>query len=915
MTDRTVTGARSARWLRLELLLERALAQDTLQREAYLQASCPDDPDLAREVLSLVEAAGLPDGPLERVADAVRPPSSRDLAANDGIHIGPYRLVRELGHGGMGVVYLARRADGQYTRDVALKLAQSPLLDPERCDRFLAERDILARLSHRNIAALFDGGVTGEGHPYFTMEYVDGRPIDAYCDNQGLDVSARVRLFLQVCDAVSAAHRSLVVHRDLKPTNILVNATGDVKLLDFGIAKLLDPVRPANQTGAAGRLFTRDYASPEQVRGDAVTTASDVYSLGAVLYGLLTGVAAHRFDEDTPAHIEEVICSVEPARPSTIAANARVRRVLAGDLDNIVLKALSKDPGRRYGSVERFAEDLDRYLRGLPVSARADSRTYRAGKFVRRHRVAVTAGALVILAVMVSTVATLIQAQRARASAARAQRVSTLVTDLFKLAEPGTTEGGAITARELLDRGIERIEIELAGDPDAQASMYGVVGRLYRNLALNEPSARALERALELRRQTAGPESLPFAEALDNVAQVREESGEYAAAEKLHRQALEIRRRLAAPAPQIAASLEGLGRVLSLSGRHGQAEAPLAEALTLRRRGRAAGGEELIETLHELAVARLRGGNAAGGEPLFREAVELGRRLPDASAGLRVKSLVNLARLRHRFERNPAEAEPLYREALGLARRFYPSGHPDIAVCLSELAGVLRERGALAEAEDRATEALAMFESLYGRDHREVIVATQRLASVLADRGRTIDADRLLRQALATSQSALGEGHPLTLTAQSDLAAFLQGQGRFEEAGRLCASNLAAARRAFGERDVYVARAWTALGEFHAATGDATQGEVELRRALDLRRQMHPPGDRRIAEAQTSLAAVLIDLGKATEAETLLIEALAVLERQPAANRRARETAARHLENARRAAGSRRGAIGDQPGG
>jgi tetratricopeptide (TPR) repeat protein/predicted Ser/Thr protein kinase len=897
---RVPIGMPSTRWLRLEFLLEQALAREAAERIGFLSANCPDDPDLVREVLSLVDAAGLHGGPLERLSDAVRPEPAGGVEADDeSIYIGPYRLVRELGHGGMGVVYLASRADGQYTRDVALKLAQSPLLDPGRRDRFLAERDILARLSHRNIAALFDGGVTDEGHPYFTMEYVDGRPIDAYCDDERLDTAARVRLFLQVCDAVSAAHRSLVVHRDLKPTNVLVNAHGDVKLLDFGIAKLLDPVQPANQTRVAGRLFTRDYASPEQVRGDAVTTASDVYSLGGVLYRLLTGAVAHRFDDDTPSHIEHVICDLEPPRPSA-AASPRVRRVLAGDLDNIVLKALSKDPVRRYASVERFAEDLDRCLRGLPVAARADSRAYRAGKFVQRHRVAVAASALVIVALVASTVATLVQAQRARASAARAQRVSTLVTDLFKLAEPGTTEGGAITARELLDRGAERIEIALADDPDAQATMYGVVGRLYRNLALNEAAGRALERALELRRQTAGPESLPFAEALDNVAHLREESGEYTVAEQLHRRALAVRRRLTAPSPQLAASLEGLGRVLSASGRHTQAEAPLMEALELRRRDSAAHGAELIETLHELALARLRGGNAPAGEPLFREAVELGRRLPGASADLRVKGLVNLARLRLRFERKPAEAELLYREALDLARRWYPSGHPDIAVCLSELAGVLRERGTLEEAEARATEALAMLQSLYGPDHREVIVATQRLAGVLADRGRTADADRLHRQALATSQSALGDGHPLTLGAQSDLAAFLQGQGELDEAGRLRTAGLEAARRAYGEKDVYVARAWAALGEFHAATGDATRAEGELRRALEIRRQLHAPGDRRIADAQTSLAVVLIDLDRPAEAEALLVEAVTMLERQPETNRREREAAARHLANVRR---------------
>ena len=883
-------GASSTRWHRLELLLEQALARSEGERQRFIEASCPDDPDLVRELMSLVEADRVHTGPLERLTAAIRP--------DDAIHIGPYRLVRELGHGGMGVVYLARRADGQYTRDVALKLAQSPVLDAGLRERFLDERDILARLSHRNIAALFDGGVTNEGHPYFTMEYVDGQPIDEYCDAARLDVPARVRLFLQVCDAVAAAHRSLVVHRDLKPSNVLVNAQGDVKLLDFGIAKLLDPVQPASQTQPASRMFTREYASPEQVRGAPVTTASDVYSLGALLYRLLTGVAAHHFDAETPSHIDHVICELEPARPSAAAASERLGRALAGDLDNIVLKALSKDPGRRYGSVERFAQDLDHYLRGLPVAARADRRAYRVSKFVRRHQVAVAASALVVVALLTSSVVTLIQARRAEAAAARAQRVSVLVTDLFKLAEPGKIEGGAITARELLDRGSERVAIELVDDPDAQATMYGVVGRLYRNLALNEPAARVLERALELRRQTAGPDSLAFAEALNNVADLRDESSEYARAEGLYRRALAIRRRLGAPPQQLAASLEGLGRVLSASGKHANAAAPLEEALDIRRRHGGERGTEIIETMHELALARLRGGNGAAGEPLFREAVGLARQLPAASADLRVTGLLNLARLRQYFERKPAEAEPLYREALDLARRWYPSGHPDIAVCLSELAGVLRERGQLAEAEDRASESLKMWQTLYGANHREVIVATQRLAGVLADRGKADEAERLHRQALAASRSGLGEGHPLTLTSVEELAAFLQAQGAFEEAGTLRETGLAVARRTFGEKDVYVARAWAALGEFHAATRNPKQAETELRRALEIRRQLHAPGHWRIAEAEAALGAVLTALDRKGEAEALLVSAVAILERDTA-RRREREAAVRHLAQAR----------------
>jgi tetratricopeptide (TPR) repeat protein/predicted Ser/Thr protein kinase len=888
VSDEPAPSGGEGRWERLSALLDRTLACAPDERMAFIDAECAGDSELATELKSLLAAQDIQHGPIESLAAALGSSVGDDEYAGS-VRIGPYRLVRELGRGGMGVVYLARRADGQYRREVALKLAQSPVFEKGLRDRFFAERDILARLAHRNIAALFDGGVTEEGHPYFTMEYVDGRPVDRYCDEERLDITSRVRLFLQICDAVASAHRSLVVHRDLKPNNVFVDAAGQVKLLDFGIAKLLDPLRTGDETQPAVRLFTRDYASPEQVRGALVTTASDVYSLGALLYRLLTGTMAHRFEEDTPSHVERVICDIEPAPPGVDA-----------DLDNIVLKALSKDPARRYASVELFAQDLDHYLRGLPVAARADSAAYRAGKFVRRHRIAVAASLLVVAALVTGTVTTMVQARRAQAAAARAQRVSMLVTDLFKLAEPGRVQGGAITARELLDRGTERIAVELADDPDAQATMYGVVGRLYRNLALTEPAGRALERAMELRRQTAGPNSLAFAEALNNLADLQEQRGEYAPAEKSYRDALGLRRRLGAPPSQVAASLEGIGRVLSAAGKHAEAQAPLAEALDMRRRHGGERGTEIVETMHELALAYLRQGNSSAGEPLFREAVEISRRLPAVSADLRINGLVNLARLRHRFERKPQEAQTLYREALDLSRRWYPSGHPDIALCLSELAGALRDGGEPAEAEKLARESLAMYQQLYGAQHREVIVATERLARILTARGNVDEAARLLHQAFTASRASLGEGHPVTLSVLGELATFLQTRGAVAEAAELLENAVAVTRRTYGENDVYVARAWAALGEFHAATGDYARAEQELRRAVEVRRQIHAAGHWRIGEAEAALGAVLSDLGRHEEAETLLVSAVATLERDGRGRARERAVAEKHLAEARK---------------
>ena len=422
----STTTTAGARWERLASLFEGARPLPPDERDAYLRERCTD-PALAAEVGVLLAAQDEDAGPIERVMAALGPPSApawREPAPRS--QVGPYELLREIGHGGMGMVYLARRADGVYQRLVALKLARAPVFDATLRDRFLAERDILAGLAHPNIATLFDGGVTDDGLPYFTMEYVDGQPIDTYCDANRLDLSARIRLFVRTCSAVAAAHRALVVHRDLKPTNVLVTETGEVKLLDFGIAKLLamGPDRRA-ETATDSRVMTPAYASPEQVTGAAVSTATDVYALGLLLYELLCGRRAHRLESRGAAHLEQVVVRTDVlpmadavARPGpggdaeTAEAIAQARqttpvrhaRHLRGDLARITEMALRKDPDRRYATAAHLAEDLERYLDGRPVLARPHSLAYRASRFARRHRLALAAAAIAVATLVGYTV-------------------------------------------------------------------------------------------------------------------------------------------------------------------------------------------------------------------------------------------------------------------------------------------------------------------------------------------------------------------------------------------------------------------------------------------------------------------------------------------------------------------------------
>ncbi|MDQ7053776.1 MAG: serine/threonine-protein kinase, partial [candidate division KSB1 bacterium] len=434
----------------------------------------------------------------------------------------------------------------------------------EIVQRFRRERQILAQLQHDNIARVLDGGLTGDGQPYFTMEYVEGEPIDAYCDRHRLTIEARLRLFLQVCDAVHAAHRNLVVHRDLKPGNILVTPDGTAKLLDFGIARVLshDGAVPATvQTGGL-QVMTPEYASPEQVRGEPVTTASDVYGLGVVLYELLAGRRPYDFPERTPAQVEKVVTGTEPKKPSaavhhppkaatsggdTLAAVSharrsqprRLQRLLAGDLDNICLMALRKEPERRYGSAAQLRDDIHRYLNSLPVAARPATLRYRVGKFMRRHTAAVAAATagLILLAGLTGYYTTRLAAERdrAQAEAQKAQQVAGFLAGLFKTSDPSEARGRRITARELLDRGAARIERELATQPEVQANMMEVVGTVYQSLAQLDEAAELLEKSLSVREHFAGEVGPEIARTLWVLGKVRSQQGNYEAADSLQR--------------------------------------------------------------------------------------------------------------------------------------------------------------------------------------------------------------------------------------------------------------------------------------------------------------------------------------------------------------------------------------------
>lgn len=511
-----MAGGNNTRWQTIERLFAEALQRHGEDRTAFLADACGSDTKLLAEVEALLSADARTELPLQsavrRAAGELQDASADTLLEQ---RVGNYQLVELLGAGGMGSVYLGRRIDEQFEHEVAIKMLPYSGAQREFVERFRAERQVLAGLDHPNIAKLLDGGETADGVPYLVMEYVRGLPIDEYCDAHKLTIPERLTIFLDICAAIDYAHRNLVVHRDVKPSNILVTDDGTPKLLDFGIAKVLEPgATYGGLTQDGQRLMTPDYASPEQVRGEPVSTATDIYSLGVLLYRLLCGHAPYRGRNDVPSSLAQAILEEAPSKPSTaitrsgdatandqaIAASrastyARLRRCLRGDLDNITLTALRKEPERRYPSARAMQLDIDNYLTDRPIAARADSVGYRFGKFARRNRIGVVAATAMGVVLVGAAFQIVAQRDRAEAEAATARQVSDFLVSMLQASDPYERQTD-VTTRELLDNGARKIDLELANQPLVAARLKTTMARAYSSLGLYDTAATLVESAL-----------------------------------------------------------------------------------------------------------------------------------------------------------------------------------------------------------------------------------------------------------------------------------------------------------------------------------------------------------------------------------------------------------------------------------
>lgn len=828
-----------SRWLEIQALFQRAVDLERPAQAVFLDEACAADPVLRAEVQGLLSAERRSrDGEfiIDAIGGAARELGEVTAASRAGERVGPYRVVREIGRGGMGAVYLAERADQQYQASVAIKFVHARA-GPELARRFRAERQILAGLTHPNIAWLLDGGTATDGTPYLVMEYVEGEPIDRWCDRGGLGLEGRLALFGQVGAAVQHAHQSLVVHRDLKPSNILVTADGTPKLVDFGIAKLLAAEEDAGATGGGGTLplLTPAYGAPEQVHGGRITVAADVYALGGVLYRLLVGRTPFDFAGASAGEIERRICEEPPPAPSAaVTAQARTwRHRLVGDLDTILLKALRKEPERRYASVEQLLEDLRRYTGGLPVLARPDRLTYRTGKFVRRHRVGFAVTVALVGLSGVYTVQLGRERDRARIETRKAERVSEFLQRLFTVSNPRESRTQDVTARELLERGAARVDRELAAEPEVQASLMRVIGRVYFNLGFYDEAVRQLDRTLALRRGLYRRPHAEVAESEVDLAGALQDAGDLTGAEPHYREALRLRRTLhRGDHEEVLGALEALADFLSRTERLDEAERGYREALAMRQRLGPNPGS-LASLSDGLASTLLRKGDYAGAEPWFRQAV-------------------------------------------ALVRLQQPVDTLILSVATNNLAWVLGDLGKLEEAESLQRESLAITLAFYGPDHPHTSTGRQGLGRLLRQRDNLAGAEEQFRLAFAADSARLGIDHPSVGTSLGLLGTTLLAEGRYPEAEIALRRALDIRRRALGPEHPYVAISINELAGLHFARGELRRAETEYRRALALRRRLYPGQHPYLAYSLVGLGRTLLALGRRTEAEPLLREAATI---------------------------------------
>ena len=930
------------RWNKIQSLFEKALELNPSERESFLKRESSDDKELFDEVMSLLAADERQHSIFSgSAADYV----AIDDANLDGKTFGNYRAINQIGSGGMGSVYLAERADGVFEQKVALKIVKPGMNSHEIITRFEEERQILARLQHPNIARLLDGGISELGLPYFTMEYVEGKPITEYCDENNLTIEQRLELFKKVCEAVLYAHQNLVIHRDIKPSNILVREDGTVKLLDFGIAKVFEEDADHKFVTRTGmRVMTPEYASPEQVRGEPVSTATDIYSLGLILYQLLTGCPPYEVNSTSALEMERIICLTEPQKPSAMITKIfssaldsrqktspdfisqkrkttipKLKKRVSGDLDNMCLMAIRKEPERRYSSIAQFITDIDNHLNELPVSARKSTAGYITRKFIQRHKVGVVVAAIAVMLIALVTIFYTIQLaeerDKARLEAEKSKKVSEFLAGIFQVSDPEQSKGESITARELLDNGVKRIESELANQPEVLANMLGVTGNVYKSLGLYSNAQSLLQRAyvindslfgdnspetakslndlanlnfamgdyesaiekfnkaIEKRKNIYGEESLEAAESMNDLAMVLREEGKYDQSKKLLTNSLSIRKKiLSSKSPEVAQSINNLGLLKEDMGEFEEAKKLLEEALEIKEKIYGKIHPSVTETIGNLAFLLQQMGDYEEASKLFNESLEIDKNLFGDLHPVISTDLYNLAS-NTALMGDLNAAEKLYSEVLELDKKLLGEDHPYVALDINNLAGIFSDKGNYEKAEALYKQSLNLNKKIYGNEHPEVATSLSNLGVMYNRWGKLSQAEPLLKSALVMRINLLGENHPNVVTSLNIYAALLTSQKKYKKAVEQYRKSLSLRIVMLGEDHPQTANAFLGLGNALIEVGKYKEAEERINKGLEVYKKKLPPDHWNISYAESMLGKCYSREGKYKEAEEILLKA------------------------------------------
>lgn len=878
------------RWQQIISVVDKALDVGSSERISFVESECKSDPALKEEVIHFLNTIKTSevfwDDMLQSSQVLVNELTSSGTSLNDPFPLshlkqaGPYKVIKMIASGGMSYVYLAERSDGQFQRQVAIKILRRELDSEHHKKLFFAEREILSSLEHPNIARLYDAGIE-DGRPYLVMEYVEGEPISSYCTRKNCTFNSKMELFKQVCEAVTYAHRNLIVHRDLKPDNIFVTQDGKVKILDFGIAKVIDTElskEMEEEKDDGPRLFSVQYAAPEQIAHGSITTSTDVYALGLLLHELLAGQPPFNLAGKKLKEAEHSILNDIPKLPGSAVNDSSLARKLKGDLDAIILKALQKEPGNRYASVDQFLEDVHHHLSGKPVSARPKTFNYRTRKFITR-RPGVVLAVLAVIVVISGYLITIqfhfdrLEAERNRAQieTVKAESISEFLMTLFESSDPDIGQGDIPTAFDLLDRGVERAE-QLEEQPIIQAQMLDLIAQMHTKLGQYDRAEPIFRQALNKLRILYSEPHSDIAGTLAKLGDVVMKLGDYDEAEQILREALEIA--VLTDAPLIEAnSYNDLGLVQFHRGEYIEAEASHRRALQLRREALGEQHQRFAVSLHNIALALEYQDKIDEAEELYSRSLTIKRNALGNEHSAVTKTMVQLGRI---YSKNPEShdmAELLLSEALTINRKLLGISHPHVLENLNDLAALYAWQEKYAEAEELFREVLRIRLTTSNPNHKDIAISSNNLAFVLEKQYLYSEAYPLNIKAVEVVREALGTDHLYTAVFIHNLGTIQKRLELYEDAELNFREAITIMKSILPENHSLTANPLSRLGKILTETGRAAEAEPILREALELRINANStPAD--IAQLQFYLGVNLTELGQNEEAESLLQSAL-----------------------------------------